>query len=535
MSTRQLSEAILDSGLRQVNFANGRLLSAEDMRQEQSARAYADSLLGKARGEGIAFGLEVSRPVSAGSQPQVTVQPGLAINRRGYALALNDTVNLSLVRPAQAAVPGDATFRDCQPPQPGVFVANAGIYLLVISPASAQQGRAPVSGLGSGTAPCSAQFKVDGVQFRLIPVDAGSLLDAPALLRNVIAYTCFGIIDSLAFRAAPFDVPWVRTGLLDVLRANQLGLTDCDVPLAMVYWTAAGIQFVDTWSVRRRLTQPAAVAGWPLLFSDRRAAEGEAMIQQFQAQIDEIFDIEPTPEQLTAADRFQFLPPGGLLPIRGDGSSKGFDPKVFFGDHGSSSIGTIDGAQLRPLFQEALAHEPIALAAGERVRLYVTFENLQAVKNQVHDQLSLVFTTRYLADRSTARFNLCFVQPRALLVHNRPLTRRDPMAIRNIMIKANPTIIQALAASVAPIGQPASTPAPAPATPAGAPPSIQALLTAIPTALDGQSHHHRSSQYPAGGADCHRKLAGGCAGGKRQYHVFTGLPTDRHARMDFQR
>ncbi len=56
-----LQQPILDGGIRSINFFNGRLLSARDLTREQSANREADRRLGQAIGEGIAYGLEVSK------------------------------------------------------------------------------------------------------------------------------------------------------------------------------------------------------------------------------------------------------------------------------------------------------------------------------------------------------------------------------------------------------------------------------------------------------------------------------------------
>jgi hypothetical protein len=407
MSTRQLSEVVTDNRLRSINFFNGRLLTAEDLGQEQTVRRAADARLGQAIGSGIAFGLEVSQPISATSQPVVTVQPGLAINLRGQALSVSDAVDVSLVRPTGAvAAAGPGVFTDCQPPQPGVFVADAGVYLLVMCPASATDGRAPANGLGTCTVSCNARYSLEGVQFRLVQLPTAADLTKPALLRNSVAYECFGtFIDTLAMLGDPFNALWARTGLLDRMRSNNVGISDCDVPLAVIYWTLDGIQFIDMWSVRRRLTEQAAVRSWPLLFSDRRLSETDAMIQQFQDQIEAVFAGESGLENIKMTDRFTFLPPVGLVPMRGPGSPKGFDAGTFFGSFSSRTIATMDGASLRSLFAEARDHEPIDLRSQSKIQLYVIFENLVAVKAQQSAQFSVVFASRYLTNRETARYS----------------------------------------------------------------------------------------------------------------------------------
>lgn len=75
-------------------------------------------------------------------------------------------------------------------------------------------------------------------------------------LRNLLAHLCFGAETRAGFSRDPFKrvggrSPYITRGVLDVLRSLK-SLTDCDVPLAIIYWTADGIRFVDMGSVRRR-------------------------------------------------------------------------------------------------------------------------------------------------------------------------------------------------------------------------------------------------------------------------------------------
>ncbi|RKH28981.1 hypothetical protein, partial [Corallococcus sicarius] len=82
-----LDTPFLKDGIRSTNFFNGRLLSAEDLGQEQTARDAAQQRLGRALGEGVAYGLEVSLSQdNSATTPLVTVQPGLAVNREGEAM-----------------------------------------------------------------------------------------------------------------------------------------------------------------------------------------------------------------------------------------------------------------------------------------------------------------------------------------------------------------------------------------------------------------------------------------------------------------
>jgi hypothetical protein len=405
MSAKQLSEAITTGGIRSINFFNGRLLTAEDMTAEQATRREADARLGNAIGSGVAFGLEVSQSASDATAPVLTVQAGLAINARGQTLRLSEATDIALTRPPTEFSPASgAVFKDCLPPQPGAYVVDAGVYLLTISPASATEGRAPVNGLGNCKSACNAKFQVEGVQFRLTPVEPAASLAQPALLRNRVAYECFGFPgDTAKLALDPFGASWERNGLLDGMLRNKIGLGPCEVPLALLFWTLKGVQYIDMWSVRRRLTEPDAALGWPLLFGDRRVAEAHAMIQQFQDQVEEAYAGTADLSKVAASDWFQYLPPAGILPIQSANSPKGFDPTTFFGAQSPKTIATMDGVALRALFAEALYHEPMAVG-GDKIQLYVTFENLVGVEAGAGPQLAIIFASEHLTRRERARF-----------------------------------------------------------------------------------------------------------------------------------
>src|SRR5947199_58053 len=116
------------------------------------------------------------------------------------------------------------------------------------------------------------------VQFRLLelPVDKTILTDPR--LRNLVAYQCFGADHLLDFATDPFGTAGEPRTLLDQIRGTQQ-LTDCDVPLAVMYWTATGgIQFLDLWSVRRRVTRTKSAS--PFGLDDTRLATAEAMREQ---------------------------------------------------------------------------------------------------------------------------------------------------------------------------------------------------------------------------------------------------------------
>src|SRR2546421_1200102 len=273
-----LQQPVLDGGIRSINFFNGRLLSARDLTLEQSAYREADRRLGKAVGDGVAYGLEVSPAAKSNKQsPAVSVEAGLAVNRRGQTLMLDARADIALVR-TPTALASSKVFSECEPLQTGAYVSGAGVYLLTIAPAQTTEGGATTNGMNPAATTCNSDTIVNAVQFRLIqldpPITSAELQDKNHL-RNLLAYKCFGTGETAAFIADPFGKEVKQWGLLDSLRPNQL--TDCEVPLAVLYWTDDGINFIDMWSVRRRIVPSSADKLWPLLTSERCASEGEAM------------------------------------------------------------------------------------------------------------------------------------------------------------------------------------------------------------------------------------------------------------------
>ena len=362
MSTAELLKPILENGIRSVKFFNGRLLSGEDMSQEQLANREARELIGQAVGDGVAHGFEVSKTPGAGTAPRLTVQPGLALNRCGEPLRLTSAVDLSLVRPQNGSPATVSSFGQCTPFQAGTYVAGSGVYLLVISPAQGTEGRAPVSGLGNDSVDCNTKYTVDGVQFRLIQIDlTANELNDQNHLRSLIAYKCFGIAQLKPLLAAPFSSTSETYGLLDQLRPNRL--TDCDVPLAVFLWSATeGIKFVDAWAVRRRLIEPTPAGEWNLAVGDRRRSEAEATFLQFQDQLESIQTAAAlggtTPAAQIAADQyFTFLPPAGFLPA----GANGFDWKKFLGPHAPDQHTLIDEGLFRSAIHRSLFQDPIKI------------------------------------------------------------------------------------------------------------------------------------------------------------------------------
>jgi hypothetical protein len=378
MSAQTLdSPVVTGDALRSINFFNGRLLTGDDLRAEQSTSGSRLARLGRAVGDGVAYGLEVTETIgtSTNARPVVTVAAGLALARSGQALELSSTVDVSLARVQRVAgsEPG-GLFADCQPFAPGTYTAGAGVYLLAIGPAQTGEGRAQVSGLSNEPAPCNVATSVEAVRFRLIRLALTSTeLTTKSRLRNRVAYACFGTETLAGFAANPFGVPPPRYGLVDELRKETL--RDDEVPLALIGWsTADGIQFIDLWSVRRRVVRPATSSDWGYVAGDRRASEGEARLLQFEQQLDDLALAEPAPSLFEVRSRFSLLPAAGVLRV---GPST-FDTTHFFAGMKVRGPLFVEGATLEPLLRQSFGYPPISTASAEAVWLYVVRENVQA-------------------------------------------------------------------------------------------------------------------------------------------------------------
>jgi hypothetical protein len=373
MSTQALDLPVVAGGaLRSANFFNGRLLTGDDLRREQDAHQARLRRLGRAIGDGVAYGLEVTETTgtSTNSRPVVTVAAGLALCRSGQTVELSAAIDLGLARSAPTATsePG-ALFADCQPFAPGTYTAGAGVYLLTIAPAQQGEGRAPVSGLTNEPAPCNVALSVEAVRFRLIrlALPAADLADK-AHLRNRVAYRFFAPEAQASFLRDPFGAAPGPT-LLDTLRDQTLH--DDEVPLAVVGWSVDdGIQFVDRWAVRRRPAGAPGEAAFAGLVGDRAAAEGAARFLQFQEQIADRRLAGGT-AAVRASDEFERLPACGFLPLR-TSSRPGFDSARFFEGlpRRVQSVFVLD-ARIPSLVHEAAAYPPIDVSRRELIWLYL--------------------------------------------------------------------------------------------------------------------------------------------------------------------
>jgi len=391
MSVVELLEPILGGGLERNNFFNGRLLSAEDLRAEQDAERLRQSLIARSVGDGVGWGLGVD--VANTLPARVTVRAGFAMNRLGDLLRLADDAEVALVRTLPAAnLEPTRFFAECENLPSATFSNGEGAYVLTISPSSGFRETAPVSDpntTAAGRGSCGARFSVEGVRFRLVRVALNSLQgigadlrtrivsllppadDAErARLRNLLAHACFGspalggaMADALELDlGASGEGGW---GLLDAMR-HRGDLTDCDVPLAVVVLTSAGLDFVDVWPARRRLLDAGAISKWQGVASPRRVAEGEAAFLQFQSQLEAVKGLG-SPAAVAASGYFDVLPAGGWLPT----GTGGFNWSTFLGPHAPPEVTPVDAALLRGILERSWFDEAFALSTTPPVPIRV--------------------------------------------------------------------------------------------------------------------------------------------------------------------
>jgi hypothetical protein len=362
----ELQEAVLDGGIRAVNFFTGRLLSGKDFSREQDARRNGDARLGQALGCGVAYGLEVEESVtkSTPTQPVVKVYAGEAVNACGQTLYLESDAYVALAQQPAEEDSSGVLFKACGAITAGSYVSGAGVYILTIAPAQANEGSAPTNGLDPFNVRCNTDATVEAVQFRLLvvpPTWYAALDKTSSRFRSELAALFFGndeVDGLLTAMQPPADQDYADSGA---------SLTCYDVPLALVYFADNALQFIDNGAVRRRVTRKAIDGDWALFADDRRGAESEALFLQFQEQLAAVAKPLASAKSVQAADYFACLPPAGVLPI----GTNQFDWKAFFGSAAPATTIDLDRGLVRSVLRHSFAQEPVAVDTTPAVAYHV--------------------------------------------------------------------------------------------------------------------------------------------------------------------
>lgn len=442
MSFKNLLEPVIESGIKNTNFFEGRLLSGKDLSDQETANRIHRQQLGRTLGHGVVEGLEVSveNTGANGQQPVVRVKKGFAITLEGEVVELAvNYVDIQLSRRLEQFVGSTTGFKNCSAlPSETLVPSAAGLYILVMSPAQAWQEFAPKSGLQEkGIAHnCGRRYRVEAVQFRLVKFDPTqmpdisaatrnalqndflsaanpvSLDDLPALskMRNLVAHVCFGTDAIIQSARDPnfITAPTTAVGL-DALVGLEEGLSTCDTPLALLYWNLDGIVFVDNWAVKRKACHRDSAPYNIPTFTRHSYNRADESRLQFQEQLDFLLARVSNPANLSVVDYFRFLPPFGYVPIRTANATAniGFNEQVFFKDAVVRNSVFVEAAALVPIAQAALAFWAVDLPSEEFMWLYRTRENAEAADNNPASTLQeyLVFTSGHAPYFGNARFD----------------------------------------------------------------------------------------------------------------------------------
>lgn len=440
MSFKSLLEPIIESGIKNTNYFEGRLLSGKDLTEQEAANRRHRQQLGLTMGHGVVNGLNVSVESNGaeGSDPVVRVEKGMAITLEGDVVELPlNYIDLKLSRSFEGLDASLTGFKSCSPlPSEKLVPSGAGLYILVMSPANAYEEYAPKSGLQKkGIAHnCGRAYLVEGVKFRLVKFDptlmpniseatrsqlSDELLSTTnpvtlsdienlSLMRNLVAHVCFGTDGVMESATDPTFLNNPKTAVgLDALVGLDEGFDSCDTPLAMIYWNLEGIAFVDNWAVKRKASQRDIVAYSIPSFTRHSYSRSDESRLQFQDHIkflqDEIADLS----EFNVIDYFRYLPPVGYIPVDIVNTGSGFTEKEFFDDLSIRKSVFIEASGLVPVTQVAMTYWPIDLESEEFMWLYRTRENAQQADNlSISVQEYIVFASGHSPYAGNARFNL---------------------------------------------------------------------------------------------------------------------------------
>lgn len=249
-----------------------------------------------------------------------------------------------------------------------------------------------------------------------------------SLLRNVLAHVCLRTPSVLNDTASLYDTLRRQArgktpsasestrqaeseGPFDVLRRrarqrDRVDDLDDAVPLGLVYWSSDRIEFVDAWSVRRRIHRPAPQQPTPA--TARRRAETAAAIYQFQDHVADLIKEFASYELdwLRVMDHFAYLPPVGIIPISTD-RREGFLESNFFKGLATRNRRPpfIEGEILQGLMEDALRYKSFRVDSDRLTWRYRVREDVQT-EGEDDAASFLVFTSGALPYAADPQYNL---------------------------------------------------------------------------------------------------------------------------------
>lgn len=309
--------------LSRTNYFDGRLLRASDLTRDQF---YLDERLnevGRAFGQGVISGLEVSLSPTG----SVSVAPGLAVAPSGRVLELAQSLTVNLFDSARIATLNPKV----------VAPLGSGLFVLAIS----------LAVKGAGAAEVFPADLSDDREFQFNVVEEGVTLSLVKLSVRL------GVLNRRG--GSRFSE---RAGLARTLLGNPgqpPELDDGAVALALISMDEGRPVWIDEWLVRRNHRAPGALnqtqidlATFYNSLMDEVIADRNARAQTGGFRASSLFDV---------------LPPAGIMPADGVDAQNG--RQSFFPAHFDVAIAPVRTDDLPALLEEALPLTPIDLGASD--------------------------------------------------------------------------------------------------------------------------------------------------------------------------
>jgi len=229
-----------------------------------------------------------------------------------------------------------------------------------------------------------------------------------SILRNILANLFFATEKRSKFSAHGLDVNEgsffdKNIGALQELH-DMNAVSNCEIPLTLVYWSLSGIEFVDQWAVRRMMTKGSENVGTYGLSVTEVVAD--ARLRQFQAQIADLISTSAL-SAFRLRELFRWLPPLGMLPVVGTGFVSGVDIDHFFDGMTTSRPVFVEGGEVAGMLRDSLFASPVDAKAETMIWRYVVRENIQA-SSGAGDNISVplvLFASPVMAPYGESRYN----------------------------------------------------------------------------------------------------------------------------------
>ncbi len=298
------------SPLTRLNYFDGKLLRAEDLRTEQEYVRRLVQLSNRAGGGGVVHGFDLT--LGAGDELQVGA--GMAVDGEGRVLLLPVEAEVGVGglleasrraggRAVRLADDGSGRFVECElpdedPEEEGL--PARGLYLVVVVHAEALCGQEDVYGRLCERA-CETEtqrpYRVEGVSLRLIPLSLGSPLPGSSAvtldrrhLRSRVASAFFRDEDRVPGHLLS------RTGLTSRTWCRGADYLDGrHVPLGVLGRQGDTTLFLDAWTSRRERMESPPRRYWAGRMAMRPWNAYLAQILQFQCQLVDALGRIPEP------------------------------------------------------------------------------------------------------------------------------------------------------------------------------------------------------------------------------------------------